>query len=88
MRKIIIAATVAAIALAPLLVTTPVAHADECDSLPPGWLKQKMCATEQGPEGSGKPCQGNGPMDAQGVTHPYPDGCDPSLPWTNGNGAQ
>jgi hypothetical protein len=33
MRKVIIAAAAAAIALAPLLVT-PVAHADECASLP------------------------------------------------------
>jgi hypothetical protein len=56
MRKIIIAATAAAIALAPLLFTTPVAHADACDQMEqsgaPAAMVQKCRSTMDAPGGS------------------------------------
>jgi hypothetical protein len=53
MRKTIIAAAAAAIALAPLLITTPAAHAGQaCDAARasgPLWLITKICSIDSDP---------------------------------------
>jgi hypothetical protein len=81
MRRVAIAA-LGAVLVSGAIATIPVAHADWCTDH--GMSGVALTACEKGRALVGTPCESN-VFDGDGIngplSHPIPEGCDPSLPW-------
>jgi hypothetical protein len=85
MRRAAIAALGAVLASG-AIATIPVAHADWCTDH--GMTGVALTACEKGRALVGTPCTGNvwEPNPNGTLTHPVPEGCDPSLPYQENTG--